>query len=37
MMETAKLSGIDARTYLRQAATRAIKKPGAVTLPSDLT
>ena len=37
MMETAKLSGIDARTYLRQAATRAIKKPGTVTLPSDLT
>ncbi len=37
MMETAKLSGIDARTYLRQAATRAIKKPGTITLPNDLT
>jgi len=37
MMETAKLSGIDARTYLREAATRAIKEPGAITLPSDLT
>lgn len=37
MMETAKLSGIDARAYLRQAATRAIQKPGTITLPSDLT
>jgi len=37
MMETAKLSGIDARTYLQQAATRAIKTPGTVTLPNDLT
>jgi len=37
MMETAKLSGIDARTFLREAATRAIKSPGAVTLPADLT
>jgi len=37
MMETAKLSGIDARTYLREAATRAIKEPGTITLPSDLT
>jgi len=37
MMETAKLSGIDARTYLRQAATQAIKKPGTITLPTDLT
>lgn len=37
MMETAKLSGVDARTYLREAATRAIKDPGAITLPSDLT
>ncbi len=37
MMETAKLSGIDPRTYLREAATRAIKNPGTITLPSDLT
>jgi hypothetical protein len=37
MMETAKLSGIDARTYLRQAATQAIKKPGTITLPTELT
>ena len=37
MMETAKLSGIDARTYLREAATRAIKAPGTSTLPSDPT
>ena len=37
MMETAKLSGVDAAAYLREAATRAIKKPGTVTLPSDLT
>ncbi len=37
MMETAKLSGTDARVYLREAATRAIKIPGAVTLPADLT
>jgi transposase len=37
MMETAKLSGIDARANLREAATRAIKKPGTVTLPSNLT
>ncbi len=37
MTETAKLSGIDARVYLREAATRAIKNPGTVTLPSDLT
>ena len=37
IMETAKLSGIDARAYLREAATRAIKDPGAITLPSDMT
>ncbi len=37
MMETAKLSGVDARTYLRQAATQAIKKLGSITLPTDLT
>ena len=37
MMETAKLSGVDARAYLREAATRAIKNPGTITLPADLT
>ena len=37
MTETAKLSGIDARAYLREAATRAIKDPGTITLPSDMT
>jgi len=37
MMETAKLSEVDARTYLRAAAARAIKEPGTITLPSDLT
>ena len=37
MTETAKLSGVDPRTYLREAATRAITTPGTVTLPSDLT
>jgi len=37
MMETAKLSGIDARAYLREAATRTIKKPGTITLPNNLT
>ena len=37
MLETAKLSGTDPRAYLREAATRAIRKPGTVTLPIDLT
>jgi len=37
MMETAKLSGTDPRAYLREAATRAIKNPGTITLPTDLT
>ncbi len=37
LFETAKLSGVDPRTYVREAATRAIHQPGAVTLPSDLT
>jgi transposase len=36
MMETAKLSGVDARAYLRHAAIQEIKNPGTVTLPSDL-
>ena len=37
MMETAKLSGIDAKVYLRETATRAIQTPGTVTLPHQLT
>jgi len=37
LLETAKLSGVDPRTYLRQAAIRAINTPGTVTLPQDLT
>ena len=37
MMETAKISGIDARAFLREAATRAIKKPGTITHPNNLT
>lgn len=36
LFETAKLSGVDPRTYLRQAAIRAIKTPGTATLPQDL-
>ena len=37
MLETAKLSDVDPRTYLEQAPVRAIEAPGAVTLPRDLT
>jgi transposase len=37
LFETAKLSGVDPRAYVTQAAIRAIQSPGAVTLPSDLT
>ena len=37
LFETAKLSQVDPRAYVTEAATRAINKPGAVTLPSDLT
>ena len=36
VFETAKLSQVDPRTYVTQAAVRAIHDPGAVTLPSDL-
>ena len=36
IFETAKLSQVDPRTYVTQAATQAIHNPGAVTLPSDL-
>jgi len=37
LFETAKLSGVDPRTYVTLAAKRAIANPGDVTLPSDLT
>jgi transposase len=36
LFETAKLSRVDPRVYIAQAATRAIQSPGAVTLPSDI-
>ena len=36
LFETAKLSRVDPRVYIAQAATRAINNPGAVTLPSDI-
>jgi len=37
LLETAKLSGVDPRAYLRQAAIRAINAPGTVTLPLNFT
>jgi transposase len=37
LFETAKLSSVDPRSYVTQAAIRAIQDPRAVTLPSDLT
>jgi transposase len=36
LVESAKLSGIDAVTYLEETARRAIANPGTVTLPHDL-
>ena len=36
LFETAKLSRVDPRACVTQAAKRAITEPGAVTLPSDL-
>ena len=36
LFETAKLSQVDPRVYVRDAALAAITSPGAVTLPSDL-
>jgi transposase len=37
LFETAKLSGVDPRSYVTLAAKRAVEVHGAVTLPSDLT
>ena len=37
LFETAKLSGVDPRAYVREAAMRAIREPGTATLPKDLT
>ena len=37
LFETAKLSGVDPRAYVREAATRAVRQPGTATLPNDLT
>ena len=36
LFEPAKLTGVDPRAYVRDAALAAIERPGAVTLPSDL-
>jgi len=36
LFETAKLSEVDPRTYVLQAAQRAIRSPGTVTLPNDI-
>jgi transposase len=37
LFETAKLSQVDPRAYVTEAARRAIATPGTITLPSDLT
>ena len=36
LIESAKLVGVEPDRYLREAAIRAIDKPGTVTLPRDL-
>ena len=36
LFESARLAGIDPKAYLLEAARRAIRAPGAVTLPADL-
>ncbi len=36
LVETAKLSGVEPAAYIREAALRAIREPGAATLPRDL-
>jgi hypothetical protein len=35
LFESAKLGGVDPRAYFGEAARRAIRNPGAVTLPRD--
>jgi len=37
LFETAKLSGVNPHTFVLEAAKRAIREPGTVTLPADLT
>jgi transposase len=37
LFETAKLSGVNPQAFVLEAAKRAIRKPGTVTLPADLT
>ena len=37
LIESAKLCGVEPRAYLGEAARRAIRSPGAVTLARDLT
>ena len=37
LFESAKLSGVDPRAYVLTAAKYAIRNPGAVILPQDLT
>jgi hypothetical protein len=36
LIESARLAGVEPRAYLREAAIRAIRNPGTVTLPTDL-
>jgi hypothetical protein len=36
LFETAKLSGVNPQAFVLEAAKRAIRKPGTVTLPADL-
>ena len=35
LIESAKLTGVEPRAYLAEAARRAIRNPGTVTLPRD--
>lgn len=37
MIETAKLRGVDPKTYLRRAVQAALARPGTATLPTDIT
>ena len=36
LIESAKLAGLEPLSYLKEAALRAIRNPGTVTLPKDL-